>query len=103
MLWLFEVYMSGKILTSYLEVQVFPVLPFVLPLQETQGDHPCLVYHLVHLAAQLHMECRSLYLQHHLKSQHSSGFCALEQLLQVIMYVYEQDIINNIAHSQAYY
>ena len=34
----------------YLEVQVVPVLPSVLPLQETQEDHHDLVIHLVHLA-----------------------------------------------------
>ena len=69
---------------TYLEVQVVPVLPSVLPLQKTQGDHHDLVCHLVHLTAQLHKECRSLYFLHHLKCQHSSGFYELEQLLHIL-------------------
>ena len=75
--------MSENLDSSYLEVQVVPALPSVLSLQETQGDHHDLVIHLVHLAAQLHKEYRSLYFQHHLKCQQPLGFCALEQLLDV--------------------
>ena len=70
-----------SVLTLRSRWSLLSLLPFVLPLQETQGDHHDLVTHLVHLAAQLHKEYMSLYFQHHLKCQHSSGSCELEQLL----------------------
>ena len=79
---MFHKYKEGsESLNFYLEVQVVPALPSALPLQETQEGHPCLADRLVHLAAQLQKECRSLYFLHHLKCQHSLGSCALEHLL----------------------
>ena len=54
-----------KTLTSYRYLGVLALLS-LLPLQETQGghfclvDHPDLVIHLVHLTVQLHKECMSL-------------------------------------------